>query len=302
MKPETYPDYIAYEINYFYFGHPYGPDRCPMCAGDLLQSEIEPSKAMHDEIVRTTSGEDGYYVLAAGSFLFTCNECRWWCVRDACQFIDRQAVHKFAHDYLIFALTGQGEPDTSGDMLEKKQPWLKALDDPDVYNSDVLRRFPKELAPFIYKQPDSPEGTSISRVMINNLSEYDRFIDRARELTTKMRKKRLLKAEPVRLNSGDKVRIITHVHGNMETYPRKIVATQGSIGTILSYDEYHDGEKSNIKKWADEGVRYPVRLEMVASPSEADLAFWRELFIFTRADCEIGQITLLDADCLEKIR
>jgi hypothetical protein len=272
-----------------------------MCAGDLAQSEIEPSRAMRDEIASTTSKEGGYHTLARASFLYTCNDCRWWCVRDACQFIDDEAVHKFAHDYLVFAVTGRGEPDAHEDTPENTQPWLEALDDPDVYSEDVLRRLPEELAVFLYKQPGSPEGAPGSRQILKDISEYDRFFDKIRELVAKKREKRLHKTEPVRLSPGDKVRITDHAYGRKNTYPRKIVATQGSIGTVLAYDGYRGGRKSQIKKWVDEGTRYPVRIEMVVPPSEDDLAFWRALFFQTYTDCQVGRIHILDADCLEKI-
>lgn len=301
MKPETYPDYVSYEIDWYYYQYPYGPDRCPMCAGDLTQTEIEPSRAMRDEIARTTSKEGGYHTLTRASFLYICNDCRWWCVRDACQFIDDEAVHKFAHDYLAFAVAGQGEPGAHEDTLENTQPWLKALDDPDVYSEDVLRRLPKELSVFIYKQPDSPESAPVTQPVLKDISEYDRLFDKTRELVVKKQKKRLRETEPVRLSPGDKVRITDHAYGRKNIYPRKIVAIQGSIGTVLAYDEYHGGLKSQVKKWAEEGTRYPVRLEMVAAPSEDDLAFWRALFFHTCPDSQAGKIHILDADCLEKV-
>ena len=56
-----------------------------------------------------------------------------------------------------------------------------------------------------------------------------------------------------------------------------------------------------MKKWSDEGTRYPIKLEKVVPPSKDELASWLELFIYTRVGCEVGEKRILDADCLEKI-
>jgi len=116
---------------------------CPICAGDLSKSIIEPSRAMRNELA------DPFYECnqdLGASFLFICDKCHWWCVREDYEFIDKGHVHRFGDDYLIVGIAESSETKTSGETPVNKytQPWLKALDDPKAY--DKVKRLPKELA------------------------------------------------------------------------------------------------------------------------------------------------------------
>ena len=89
-----------------------------------------------------------------------------------------------------------------------------------------------------------------------------------------------------------------------------IVATKGSIGTVLDYKEYHDyyvnkpfsddHYLSLVRKWIDDCEQYPIRFDKVVPLSEDFLASWRSqgsLFV----ECEVGKIRILSVIFLEKI-
>ncbi len=336
MEREIYSDYVAYEIHYYYDKHPDGPDRCPMCGGDLSRSDIEPSRAMRDEMApAATTNESGIYIHSNGSWLHTCNRCRWWCVREGCQYIDTTVTVFHYSEYLIFAIVEKSEQSTLPNIPESTQPWLKALDDPDVYDLRVLRSLPKLLAGFIYKQSHSPKAMPGSQPVIKDMSECDRFFNMTRELVARHKEKKLHKTEHLKLRPGDKIRIRQHAYrGNgigITESNGTIVATEGSIGTVLSYDEYHEamhewykredrkywkeylaGEKSSwlawhfpqVKEWMKQGTCYPIEFESLVPPSEDELAFWKELRQYTHVAWEYRDVQtawVVEVDCLEKI-
>ena len=119
----------------------------------------------------------------------------------------------------------------------------------------------------------------------------------------------------MKLSPGDKVRIIQHAFEN-DLISNTLVATKGSIGTVLSYDELigyvDDGAKDDyrtphteerptfIKKWIDEGEAYPIRFETVVPPSEEFCTYWEKQGRFF-IECEIGKIDILHVMFLEKI-
>jgi len=117
----------------------------------------------------------------------------------------------------------------------------------------------------------------------------------------------------MRLNPGDRVRI---TQNGWDHDCETIVATEGSIGTILSYEEY---AVPYIRKWnvtaprscaehlamlkqcIEEETQYPIRFETVKPLSEdlrTRLQSQGERFF---VDCKVGGIDILSIQFLEKI-
>jgi hypothetical protein len=142
MESETCSDYICFNIQSYFCQEPDGPIMCLICASDLLKSIIEPSRAMKNKLANPSyecNQESG------SSYLFTCNQCHWWCVREGYEFIDKEHVHRHGDDYLIVGTAEYRETETSRNPPVKyTEPWLKALDDPNAY--EKVKRFPKEFA------------------------------------------------------------------------------------------------------------------------------------------------------------
>ncbi len=119
--------------------------------------------------------------------------------------------------------------------------------------------------------------------------------------------------EKMRLHPGDKVRITQNAwEHDCET----IAATEGSIGTVLSYEEYavpfyrqwriYDSRScaehlAELKKCIEGETQYPIRFELVM-PLAEDLRVHLEksgerFFV----DCKVGGMTILGVEFLEKI-
>jgi hypothetical protein len=140
MESEIYSDYVSYDIQGYFCREPNDPNICLICAGDLSKFTIEPSKAMGNELA-----DPSYYHDPGSSYLFTCNECRWWCIREHYEFIAKNDLHRHGDDYLIVGTAEISGTKTLREASAKyTQPCFKALDDPSVYGK--IRRLPKEIA------------------------------------------------------------------------------------------------------------------------------------------------------------
>jgi hypothetical protein len=114
------------------------------------------------------------------------------------------------------------------------------------------------------------------------------------------------------LSPGDKVRIIQNAWENDCGVTNTLVATTGSIGTVLSYSDYCDyshkhydadfciGHLELVKKCIDNAEQYPIRIETVVPPSEDFYSYWKKQGRFF-IECEIGKVEILAIMFLEKI-
>jgi hypothetical protein len=290
-----------------------------MCAGDLVRSEIEPSRAMYEMLwdpKREEYRREFTYLCSRASFLYTCPECCWWCVRDACDFLDDpERPFVFRLDYLIFAVAQKSEPESSRTISESAQPWLKALDDPDVYDEEMVRNLPDELAALMYKPATSTESSSIRPRTIRNLAEYDPFIDKTRDLIAEKKDGKLRKTEPMWLLPGDKVRVIKQTFGCYHAFAyfrrehNELAIARWNIGTVVSHDvlcESRGVECSVEKEWMDAGLLYPIRLETAILPPAAERTFLETLhkrpYIHGVNYDGVGKICLIDVNFLQRIR
>jgi hypothetical protein len=114
---------------------------------------------------------------------------------------------------------------------------------------------------------------------------------------------------------GDKVLISQDAYDN-DLVSIVLIATKGSTGTVLSYDEFigyvDDGSQDDysspcgeerptpIKKLIDEGKAYPIRFETVAPLSEECRSYWEKQGRFY-VDCEAGRISVMYVEFLEKL-
>lgn len=137
MQAEPPVCYASYDIQRYFCHKPDGPVRCLRCSGNLSKATIEPSQAMKNEIA-----DPGYDFRYGSSALFVCNLCRWWCIREHYEFIDKDRCHQYGDDYLIVSTQKNRQGETLGSMPDHL--WLKAHDDPRVY--DAVQGLSNELA------------------------------------------------------------------------------------------------------------------------------------------------------------
>ena len=111
------------------------------------------------------------------------------------------------------------------------------------------------------------------------------------------------------LSPGDKVRITQHAFRN-EDISATVVATEGSIGIVLSYDELVEcvgkGSKKDVdltygKQVIDKGEAYPIRFETVVPPSQDFCSYWEKATGRFFVECEVGEIKMLHVMFLEKV-
>jgi hypothetical protein len=302
METKLYSDYVCYEIDSYYNEHPYGPDGCPMCGCDLSKLQIEPSRAMRDKMADPMNG----MITSRASFLFTCQTCHWWCVRDACEFIDMpERPLAFHYDYLIFALAGNIQSAVSRDDLESTQPWAKALDDPNIFDEDVVRKLPEGLAALIYNPSASTESTPVRPHVTGDLSMYDPFFDKMKDLITRKRIRKSQKTEPMWLLPGDIVCLTEQTFIRLGLH--YVVIASGNIGRVESYEEFcrsQGADCPNVKELMDAGLQYPIRFETATPPPAEELAFLETLckhgYIYGMDHLGV-KIWLLDVEYLKKL-
>src|SRR5512139_1014499 len=94
-KSETYPGYVSYDLEMYFSREPSGPVKCLLCAGNLSKSVAEPSRAMRKEIA---SPDFHLRHGTTGTWVFTCNACHWWCIREGYEFVTGDWVYKYGHD------------------------------------------------------------------------------------------------------------------------------------------------------------------------------------------------------------
>jgi hypothetical protein len=111
----------------------------------------------------------------------------------------------------------------------------------------------------------------------------------------------------MKLHPGDKVRVTNTAFDCSEDVIDIVVATQDSIATIMSFDDYCDyargiqkglnvdAEKYNadLRERMDEGKTYPIRIEEFVPYEDDD----SRVFV----ECSAGYVTTLGIRFLEKV-
>jgi hypothetical protein len=112
----------------------------------------------------------------------------------------------------------------------------------------------------------------------------------------------------MKLCSGDKVLVTDTAFDCSIDVMTFVVATKGSIATVLSYDEYSDYIRGDrkvlnvyqakhleyVRSWMDEGTEYPIRIEKSVPYEDDDDPR-------ITVSCSVGYITTLEVRFLEKI-
>ena len=117
----------------------------------------------------------------------------------------------------------------------------------------------------------------------------------------------ILKSQMDNIQPSKKVRILENINYTPHDFT-DVVATKGSIGTILSYQEYvthlDEGNKRNgyltpehhrewIERNIEAGAYYPIRLDEVVPLSDDDYAYLEEVYYSVHILCRVGSITIV---------
>lgn len=112
----------------------------------------------------------------------------------------------------------------------------------------------------------------------------------------------------MKLRPGNKVRITDTAFDCSVDVMSFVVATKGSIATVLSHDEYSDYVRGDrnvlnvyqakhleyVRSLMDKGTKYPIRIEKFVPYEDDDDPR-------ITVSCRVGYITPLDVEFLEKI-
>lgn len=139
---DTYPvhsDFLVYDIKAAYSRRPGQPILCPKCGGLLKGSSIQPSLGVRKDLHKIELAEYHRF-----SYLFTCENCKWWCIRENWKSVEKQNT---ICDYLVAG----GIPANKTMSIkynevansQNPEPWAKALIFRDIY--EYSERLPENL-------------------------------------------------------------------------------------------------------------------------------------------------------------
>ncbi len=139
---DTYPvhsDFLVYDIKAAYTRKPGQPILCPKCGGLLKGSSIQPSLGVRKDLHKIELAENHRF-----SYLFTCDNCKWWCIRENWKSVEKQNT---IYDFLVAG----GIPANKTMSIkynevannQNPEPWAKALIFRDIY--EYSERLPENL-------------------------------------------------------------------------------------------------------------------------------------------------------------
>ena len=113
------------------------------------------------------------------------------------------------------------------------------------------------------------------------------------------------------IRPGDRIRILEHLLINIDLGigAVELAATKGSIGTIISYEEYRAKINDRWFQSSDQrldhlwwvrtemsaGTHCPVRFDEVVQPSDDEYASWNTYIEHLSVSCQVGSIKVLPA-------
>jgi hypothetical protein len=122
-----YSTYAAIDLKDYFNKEPEQPTICPKCGRNLSRSDVEMSKTV-DGCLDSDPIPIYYY-----SYLFLCEQCHWWCVRERWA----EAERLYDGDLLLVGFARNRKPVG----LTDPEPWKNALADEHAYTHDLKLPF-----------------------------------------------------------------------------------------------------------------------------------------------------------------
>lgn len=118
-----YSAYASFDLKNYFEKEPDQPAICPKCRSHFSRTDVEISRLVIGCL--ESDPIPAYYY----SYLFFCDQCHWWCVRERWAECERM----YDGDVLLIGVARSqksvGIPDS--------KPWVKALADVHVYSHDL---------------------------------------------------------------------------------------------------------------------------------------------------------------------
>jgi hypothetical protein len=122
-----YSAYASFDLKDHFEKEPEQPTNCPKCGGNFSRSDVEMSKTV-DSCLDSDPIPIYYY-----SYLFLCDQCHWWCVRERWA----EAERLYDGDLLLIGVARNRKPVG----LTDPEPWKNSLADEHAYTHDLKLPF-----------------------------------------------------------------------------------------------------------------------------------------------------------------
>lgn len=135
--PHVYSEYIVYNMRSSFKKKPGQPRQCTKCGELLVSTPIQPSLSVRSDLNPKELKTNHRF-----SYLFTCEKCHWWCMRENWK---SGSINNYIFDYLVVgAIHGSAmSSNLYSSPTFSDQPWLAALQEPNLYGES--QNLPAEL-------------------------------------------------------------------------------------------------------------------------------------------------------------
>jgi len=138
----VYSEYIVYNMRSSFKKKPGQPRQCTKCGELLKTTPLPPSLSVRADLNPKELKTNHRY-----TFLFTCEKCHWWCLRENWK---SGSIANYIFDYLVVgAIHGSAmSSNLYSSPIPSDQPWMAALQEPNLYGesenlpADLKRIFP----------------------------------------------------------------------------------------------------------------------------------------------------------------
>lgn len=124
MSPEIPSKFTVYNLRSYFAGQPGGIRCCPACGGELLRSDIKPSRQVAGDLLL-----DGAIPRHDFSHLYQCAACQWWAIRESWSFCEGMQDMDFL---IVGRATAQSI--VPQDIDPVVMPWSSALENEHIYD------------------------------------------------------------------------------------------------------------------------------------------------------------------------
>ncbi len=140
--PHVYSEYIVYNMRSSFKKKPGQPRQCIKCGELLVSTPIQASLSVRSDLSPKELKTNHRF-----SYLFTCEKCHWWCLRENWK---SGSIANYVFDYLVVgAIHGSAmSSNLYSSPTFNGQPWLAAMQEPNLYGeaeplpADLKRIFP----------------------------------------------------------------------------------------------------------------------------------------------------------------
>jgi hypothetical protein len=158
--------YQTYNLQSRFYCAPGHPTRCLHCGGELARTLMEPSVAL-----RKILTDPQEIVHSEFNYLCECQSCGWWVFREFWFHLECNSTG----DYITAELRGAQSDGESPHTPEADKPWLTALQDTNLYDSELP--LPEEFTQILPPTPPLPSAANIKQAALREVANRETMSD-----------------------------------------------------------------------------------------------------------------------------